>query len=165
MSFMRLQSLLLLVLSAALAMTGCKKAMNTPAPGSNPNPPPAATLSISGIKPATGAYNTGVTITGTGFSSTMTDDSVFINGNVASIVSANDSQIVVTVPKYAGTGDIAVKVAGVEKTGLLFTYIWTALGNRYAGAGNNDVFTGSYLDGPAATAGFWILGGLALDNS
>jgi hypothetical protein len=53
----------------------------------------------------------------------------------------------------------------VEKTGPLFTYIWTALYNRYAGAGNNDVFTGSYKDGDAATAGFFLLGGLALDNS
>jgi hypothetical protein len=73
--------------------------------------------------------------------------------------------LVVTVPKYAGTGDIAVKVAGVQKTGPLFTYIWTVSYNRYAGAGNNDVFTGSYKDGDAATAGFFLLGGLALDNS
>ena len=53
----------------------------------------------------------------------------------------------------------------MEKAGLLFTYVWTALEGRYAGAGNYDVFTGSYKDGDAATAGFFLLGGLALDNS
>jgi hypothetical protein len=53
----------------------------------------------------------------------------------------------------------------VAKTGPLFTYIWTALENRYAGAGNYNPFIGSYQDGDAATAGFFLLGGLALDNS
>jgi hypothetical protein len=152
-------------LIAALTITACKKGVNTPNHGSNPNPPPPASLSISGIKPVTGAYKTAVTITGSGFSSTLADDSVFINGIAAPVASANDSELVVTVPKYAGTGDVAVKVAGVQKTGPLFTYIWTASFNRYAGAGNNDVFTGSYKDGDAATAGFFLTAGLALDNS
>lgn len=157
---------LLLVLAAALTITGCKKAVNTPNPNPNPNPPPpAAVLSVSGIKPATGHYNTAVTITGTGFSSTLADDSVYFNGVAASVSSANDSQLVAVVQKYTGTGDVVVKVAGVEKTGPLFTYIWTVSENTYAGAGNNDVFTGSYKDGDAATAGFFLLGGLALDNS
>jgi hypothetical protein len=151
-----------------LTITACKKEANTPAPGPGPipnPPPPAAVLAVSAIKPATGPYNTSVTITGSGFSSTLTDDSVFINGNVASVASANDTQLVVIVPKYAGTGDVAVKVAGAEKTGPLFTYIWSVLANRYAGAGNSDPFVGSYLDGDAKTAGFFLLGGLAVDNS
>ncbi len=155
------------ILIAALTITACKKGENTPNPNPNPNPPPppAASLSISGIKPATGAYNTAVTITGTGFGSVEANDSVYFNGVAASLYSANDSQLVAVVQKYTGTGDVVVKVAGVAKTGPLFTYIWTALENRYAGVGNNDVFTGGYQDGPALTSVFFLLGGLALDNS
>jgi hypothetical protein len=155
-------------LIAVITITGCTKQANTPHPGggnSNPPPPPASSLSVSGISPTTGPYNTTVTISGTGFSSTLADDSVFINGNAASITSANDSVLVVSVPKYAGTGDVAVKVAGVQKTGPLFTYTWTVSFNRYAGAGNNDPFVGSYKDGDAATAGFFLTAGLAMDNS
>jgi hypothetical protein len=156
----------LFFLIAALTITGCTKGVNSPHPGSNPpNPPPGSGLSVSGIKPTSGRYYTAVTITGSGFSSTLADDSVFINGTVAPVASANDSQLVVTVPQYAGTGDVAVKVAGVQKTGPLFTYIWSATYNRYAGAGNNDPFVGSYKDGDAATAGFFLTAGLAMDNS
>jgi hypothetical protein len=153
-------------LIAVLTLTGCKKEGNTPTNNPPPPPPPpASSLAVSGISPTTGHYNTTVTITGTGFSSTMADDSVFINGNAAAVSSANDSVLVVSVPKYAGTGDVSVKVAGVKKTGPLFTYIWTVSYNRYAGAGNYDPFVGSYKDGDAATAGFFLLAGLALDNS
>ena len=157
----------LFFLIAVLTLTACKKGVTTPNqnPPPPPPPPPAAGLAVSGISPTTGHYNTAVTIRGTGFSSNPADDNVFINGNAASITSANDSVLVVSVPKYAGTGDVSVKVAGVQKTGPLFTYIWTVLSNRYAGAGNNDPFVGSYKDGDAASAGFFLLGGLALDNS
>jgi hypothetical protein len=170
-SFIGFPAYTLMVLIAALTITGCSKGLNTPNPVPTPTPtpnpptPPTSSLSVSGIKPTTGAYNTAVTITGTGFSSTLADDSVYFNGVAASLYSANDSQLVAVVQKYTGTGDVVVKVAGVGKTGPLFTYIWTALENRYAGAGNNDVFTGSYKDGDAATAGFFLPGGLALDNS
>jgi hypothetical protein len=166
-SFIGFPSYLPMVLIAALTITGCNKGVSTPKPVPTPNPPtpPAASLSVSGIKPTTGVYNTTVTISGSDFSSTLANDSVFFNGVAASVTSANDTQLVVTVPIYAGTGDVSVKITGVEKTGPLFTYIWTVTENRYAGAGNNDLFTGSYKDGDAATAGFFLPGGLALDNS
>jgi hypothetical protein len=73
--------------------------------------------------------------------------------------------LVAVVQKYTGTGDVVVKVAGVEKTGPLFTYIWTALESPYAGLANANQNIGSYVDGPAATAGFWGPAGLALDNA
>jgi hypothetical protein len=155
----------LIFLIAVLTITGCKKEANTPNKIPPPPPPPPPSLSISGIKPATGAYNTAVTITGTGFSSTLTDDSVYINGNPASISNANDSQLVAIVQMYTGTGDVVVKVGGVAKTGPLFTYIWTASVTPYAGIPNTDLFTGTDVDGPANTAGFFRPTGLVLDNS
>src|ERR1700722_4057120 len=160
-------SYMLMLLIGTLTITGCNKGVNTPkpVPPSNPPPPPASILSVSGIKPTTGAYNTAVTITGTGFSSTLTDDSVYFNGVAASLYSANDSQLVALVQKYTGTGDVVVKVAGVAKTGPLFTYIYTVVENPYAGLTNANENIGSYVDGPAATAGFWGPAGLALDNA
>ena len=168
-SFLGFPSYILMVLIAALMTTGCNKGVNTPNPVPTPTPnppaPPAATLSVSGIKPTTGAYNTAVTITGTGFGSVTANDSVYFNGVAASVYSANDSQLVAVVQKYTGTGDVVVKVAGVAKTGPLFTYIWTVYENPYAGLQNANENIGSYVDGPAATAGFWGPAGLVLDNA
>jgi IPT/TIG domain/NHL repeat len=155
----------LMIPLAIVSMTGCKKEQNPPNPGGPGNPNNPSNLSISGIKPASGAYNTAVTIKGTGFSSNLANDSVYFNGVAATLYSANDSQMVVVVQKYTGTGDVVVKVAGVEKTGPLFTYNYTALENTYAGAGNSDVFIGSSKDGPAATAGFFLPAGLVLDKT
>jgi serine/threonine protein kinase, bacterial len=95
----------------------------------------------------------------------MANDSVYFNGVAASLYSANDSQLVAFVQKYSGTGDVVVKVAGVAKTGPLFTYVWTVLENPYAGLPNANQNIGSYVDGPAASAGFWGPAGLALDNA
>ncbi len=136
-----------------------------PGNGGNPPTPPNSTLSISGIHPTTGAYNTAVTISGTGFGSTIANDSVYINGVAAVINSVNDSQLVAIVQKYTGTGDVVVKVSGVAKTGPLFTYNYTVLEFPYAGLQNPDIFIGSYKDGPAASAGFSYPTGLALDQN
>lgn len=63
-----------------------------------------------------------MTITGLGFSSTITSDSVFFNGKRAEIVSANDTQIVAVVPTLAGTGDITIFVNGKTTNAGRFGY-------------------------------------------
>jgi hypothetical protein len=161
-SFTGISLMILMTLSVLCFITGCKKEQNPPNPGGPTNP---SSLSISGIKPTSGAYYTAVTIKGTGFSSNMANDSVYINGVAATLFSASDSEIVVIVQKYTGTGDVLVKVGGVEKKGPLFTYIYTALENKYAGVGNYDVFIGSDLNGPALEAGFFLPAGLVLDKT
>jgi len=157
--------MILMTLSLVSFITGCKKEQNPPNPGGSGNPTNPSNLSISGIKPTSGAYNTAVTIKGTGFSSNMANDSVYFNGVAATLYSASDSQLVALVQKYTGTGDVVVKVGEVEKKGPLFTYIYTALENLYAGVGNYDVFIGSSVDGPALKAGFFLPSGLVLDKT
>jgi len=164
-SFTRISLMILMTLSLVSFITGCKKEQNPPNPGGSGNPTNPSNLSISGIKPTSGAYNTAVTIKGTGFSSNMANDSVYFNGVAATLYSASDSQLVALVQKYTGTGDVVVKVGEVEKKGPLFTYIYTALENLYAGVGNYDVFIGSSVDGPALKAGFFLPSGLVLDKT
>ena len=143
-----------------IAITSCNKGGQN-----NPTPSPTNNLSITSIQPTTGHYETGVTIKGAGFSSTMANDQVFFNGVAGTVFSANDSVIVATVPKYAGTGNITIEVSGQKKTGPLFTYIYTIQENRYAGAGNPDLACGGYMDGVGTAAEFWNPSGLALDQS
>jgi serine/threonine-protein kinase len=152
-------SVKIMILSVFLSLAACKKDQ---VPG---NITPPADFSITGIRPNSGGYGTVVTITGTGFGAVLADDSVYFNGVGGSIISANDSQIVASVPKYAGTGNIIAKIAGALKTGPLFTYIYRVQESPYAGLQNSDPFVGSYKDGPAASAGFFYPMGLGLDQN
>jgi YD repeat-containing protein len=64
--------------------------------------------SIIGFSPSSGAVGTTVTISGTGFSSTASQNAVSFNGTAASVTYATATQLVVTVPSGATTGQINV---------------------------------------------------------
>jgi YD repeat-containing protein len=68
----------------------------------------ASQASVIQFTPTTGPVGTVVTITGTGFSTTTSLDSVSFNGTVATITSATVNQIVTTVPSGATTGTISI---------------------------------------------------------
>src|SRR6185437_8007324 len=68
----------------------------------------ASQVSVLGFSPASGPVGTVVTLYGTGFSSTLTDDTVTFNGSSASISFASVNQIVTSVPSGASTGTITV---------------------------------------------------------
>lgn len=72
--------------------------------------PPVPT--ISNFTPSSGPIGTSVTITGTNFSSTATDNQVEFNGTVATVISSSATTITTTVPLGATTGLITVTVAG-----------------------------------------------------
>jgi len=67
---------------------------------------------ITSFDPTSGAAGTVVTITGTSFSSTISDNAVTINGTPATITAANSTQLTVTIPSGATTGKIAITVNG-----------------------------------------------------
>jgi hypothetical protein len=69
---------------------------------------------ITGFTPTSGTAGTQVTIDGSGFGSTASGNSVNFSGMSAPIVSWSDSQIVVTVPNNAMTGNIAVLAQGAN---------------------------------------------------
>jgi YD repeat-containing protein len=68
----------------------------------------AGTTSIIGFVPSSGAVGSSVTISGTGFSSTPSSNSVTFNGTSATVSSATGMQLVVSVPTGATSGPIAV---------------------------------------------------------
>lgn len=114
--------LVLMGLSLSVLLS-CKKENsepNTPPPP----PPPDLTPVITGISPSSGGFNSFLTISGTHFSSTASNNTVSIGGVTVPVVSATDSQLTVTVPQLLSTGGGAVVVTTThgKDTGSHFTY-------------------------------------------
>jgi hypothetical protein len=78
---------------------------------------------ISQITPASGGAGTIVTIHGTGFSTTATQNVVAFNGVSAVVKSATDSLIVATAPKGVATGPVSVSINGERTVGPVFTVV------------------------------------------
>ena len=68
----------------------------------------SATVSIIAFTPSTGPVGTVVTISGTGFSSTASQNTVKFRGVMATVTSASATQLVAKVPSGATTGTISV---------------------------------------------------------
>jgi RHS repeat-associated protein len=73
-------------------------------------------VSIISFSPKAGPVGTTVTIYGTGFSATPSQNTVKFHGTIASISSASATQLVVTVPSGATTGTINVTSPGGSVT-------------------------------------------------
>jgi sugar lactone lactonase YvrE len=101
-----------------------------------------------------------VTITGTGFSDTTANDTVYINGKMATISAASATQLVVSVPSLSGTGPVAVRVHSDSVTGPAFTYQYQYVVTTLAGNG-----AGGDVDGTGAAASFNYPIGIAADAS
>jgi YD repeat-containing protein len=65
-------------------------------------------VSALDFTPTSGPVGTVVTISGTGYSATLSQDTVSFNGKTATITSATVNQLIVTVPTGATTGTIKV---------------------------------------------------------
>lgn len=68
----------------------------------------SSSISIIAFSPGAGSVGTTVTIAGTGFSATPSQNAVTFNGTSASVSSASATQLVVQVPTGATTGTIGV---------------------------------------------------------
>jgi protocatechuate 3,4-dioxygenase beta subunit len=75
----------------------------------------STSLSITGFT-SSGAVGSSITITGTNFSTTASENIVTINGVTATVTAATSTQLTVTVPEGATSGVIAVTVASVTVT-------------------------------------------------
>ena len=69
-------------------------------------------LAIFNFTPKQGGVGASVTIQGQGFSTVPSENTVLFNGTAATVTSATNSILQVTVPSGATTGPIAVTVAG-----------------------------------------------------
>lgn len=82
----------------------------------------SALVSVIDFNPGSGPVGSTVTIYGTGFSATPSENTVTFNGTAASVTSASPTQLVVTVPAGATTGSIAVTApAGSASSSTAFT--------------------------------------------
>ncbi len=130
----------------------CKKSSNSTYDSS-------VTPTISSVYPLTGSYATLDTIKGSGFNPNALYDTVKFNGANAIIKSATGTQLIVLVPKAAGTGFITIKIGNKTSKGPLFSFIYTITVSTLAG-----VATSGYLDEIDSLAKFDFPVGLALDN-
>ncbi|WP_276372187.1 IPT/TIG domain-containing protein [Chryseolinea sp. H1M3-3] len=67
---------------------------------------------LTGFAPASGTVGTTVTITGTNFSTILSENVVKFNGVAAVVTNATATTLVVTVPETATTGKISIGVSG-----------------------------------------------------
>ena len=130
-----------------LAFAGCKK--------NNIPPPVTPAPAISTISPTSGLAAVQVTITGTGFSSTASDNTVKFNGATATVVSATATSIVVNAPAMGSTGAVTVTTTGGTATGPVFTYLLaptvTSISPTAALAGASVTIAGTNFDLTAAS--------------
>jgi hypothetical protein len=82
-------------------------------------PPPT----ITSITPASGKVGDAVTIVGTNFGTTISENTVKFNGTTSVVTSASSTQLITTVPAGATTGNVLVSVNGQQVTGTSFTVI------------------------------------------
>jgi len=80
-------------------------------------------ISLINFSPTQGPVGTTVTISGSGFSTTISQDTVTFNGTTATVTSASINSLVVTVPTGASTGQIQVtSPAGTATSSANFTF-------------------------------------------
>jgi YD repeat-containing protein len=78
-------------------------------------------IAVLNVSPRSGPIGTTVRISGTGFSATLSQNTVSFNGTTAAITSASTTQLVVTVPSPATTGPLTVTSPNGSASGGVFT--------------------------------------------
>jgi len=109
-------------------MAACTKNNPTPPPPPPPPPPPVVVPTpptITSISPASGAAGVTVTINGTNFKTTPTDNTVKFNGTAATVQTATATVLTVQAPAAATTGAVTVTTSDGTATGPVFTYVTT----------------------------------------
>ncbi len=122
-SLVALQAAIILTLISACIITSCSDDDTTTGPT-----PPAATgpVEVATINPSAGPKTTLVTIAGTNFSTSLTENTITFNGKPATVVTATATQLTVTVPPTADSGPVVVTTKGKSATNQpMFTFYWT----------------------------------------
>jgi sugar lactone lactonase YvrE len=145
---------LAITLVMACVLTSCSKNKSAVTPTDN-----TTGLAISSINVSAGPYNTTVEITGTAFSTTLSDNKVSFNDKEGTVTAATATKLVTTVPLGAGTGNIKVTVSGKAVTGPLFTYQLSAITSVFAGSGTKGA-----KDDMGANASFNTPTGITTDG-
>jgi Concanavalin A-like lectin/glucanases superfamily/IPT/TIG domain len=110
---------------------------------------------IISFSPTSGQVSSTVTITGTNFSTTATENTVKFNNTTATVTSASSTQLEVSVPAGATTGKISVTVNGFTATSTTdFTLIQpptiTSFSPTSGAVGSTVIITGTNFSPTAA---------------
>jgi hypothetical protein len=113
-----------------------------------------ADLSVASFSPARGVAGTSVTITGTGFSTTSSENVVTFNGVAATVTNATATALTVTVPSTAASGKISVTayahtVQSADSFEWLIDIPRNGLVAFYPFSGDAKDATANHLDGTA----------------
>lgn len=115
----------------------------------------ASVLSLIEFQPKEGPIGTQVTIWGSGFSTTASQNTVTFNGVAATVNAATKNKLVVAVPSGASSGSVAVTVSATTATGarpfVVITSVncagrLTGLAPTIAAAGSTITVSGSGFD-------------------
>jgi len=153
-----------IIVLASIAIFGSCKKEGGVAP--TPTPPVVivpipTTISISANS---GAKGTSITMTGTEFSSDISQMKVLVNGISATLISATTTTISFKIPTFSPAPTVAIPIIlqknGVQiGTAFSFTYLYTQLLKSL----NNG--TVGFLDGSFATAKIEEISGITIDSS
>jgi YD repeat-containing protein len=123
----------------------------------------SSAVTVVEFSPNAGVVGTTVTISGTGFSATPSQNLVNFNGTAAAVVSATTTELRVTVPAGASTGAIGVTApSGSATSAASFSVLTSTSGPsiidfspRVAAPGDSVAITGSgFLTSPALRVNF-----------
>lgn len=151
-SHMKLLKRFLLLNIFLASLSSCKKD-HTPSPAIPAGPP-----RITSFAPTAAAKDSGITIMGENFSTTVGANIVTINNVPATVLSAAGNLLRIKVPAHAGTGIVHVQVGtqGASATAL-FTYLYTV--TTLAGDGHFG-----YKNGAGNIAEFNASDGISIDG-
>ncbi len=105
-----------------------------------------------GLVPSTGGQGTRVVINGENFSPVPDDNKVSFNGAAAPVEHASETELVVTVPEFASSGDVTVTVAGRRSNGVHFEFFSIGINN---GSFEDGTFRGFTLEGSGQVVEQW----------
>lgn len=134
-----IKPIFLFVIAFAMLISGCEK---------DDVLKPEPDLKINSVSPVTGGVGTIITITGEGFSDTMTSNTVLVNGTQAIIKSASRTKITAEVSRLSGTGPVSVIRNNHSFNGPIFEYLYNVSVQTLGGGAPG------YVDGNAANSRF-----------
>ncbi len=117
--------------------TGCKKEKGFTHDASSP-------ITITQILPEKGSGGTEILINGSNFTTDTSQVKVSLNGKPLKVIGVNGEQLMVVVPKKAGSGVITVTIGGkstTSKTAFIYEYmrtVTTLAGSGVAGFANGQ---------------------------
>jgi sugar lactone lactonase YvrE len=123
---------------------------------------PSAPILVDSILPSKGGYGTEVLIFGHNFTDRKDQISVTLNGAACEVVGVRADQLLVKVPKKAGSGHFIVAIGSETKSSdSAFTYIYTKKVTTVAGNGSQGFI--DRVAGTDASFFFYDRTGLTID--